>query len=97
MATRRDDLDAPAVPVANRLDAQYGNFKHVMSAAILAFDWLPGPHRDAFMARAGGQDVEIPPLTEIDTRKYLEQAMELARKLPEESEPGRRAKPSKSK
>jgi len=78
MGTRTDDLDEIAAPVAARLQAEYGNLKHVLSAAVLAFDWLLPDYQKVFLARAGGQEAEIPLPTEEKVRDHLSRILALS-------------------
>lgn len=97
MGTRQDDLEVVAIPVAKKLVQDYGEWKRIVSGAILAFDWMPPEYQKAFMARAGGAEVDLPTPSEEHLREYLKRAVALAQMLPSKSEPGRPAKPSKGK
>lgn len=57
------------VDVATRLTNRCGNFKHLISAAVLAYDWLPAEYRETFMAMAAGEKVDLPP--PVATRRTL--------------------------
>ena len=60
MPSRTDDLKPAAQAAAARLASRYGSLKHMLSAAVLAFEWLSPELREVFMARADGQEADLP-------------------------------------
>ncbi len=60
MSTRASDLKPTAQQAAEDLASRYGSLKHMLSAAVLAFDWLPPEMREVFMKQADGKEAPLP-------------------------------------
>jgi len=61
MATRIDDLEEFAKPVAAELVARSGNLKRILSAGVMALQDSSAETREYYMARAVGKEVERNP------------------------------------
>jgi hypothetical protein len=60
MSTRASDLKPTAQQAAEDLASRYGSLKHMLSAAVLAFDWLAPEVREVFMKRADDKEAPLP-------------------------------------
>ncbi|MFH0826098.1 MAG: hypothetical protein V2B18_25385 [Pseudomonadota bacterium] len=96
MGTRTEDLMPAATPVARRLVRRCGSLKHILSAAVMAFEGLPPDVREVFMERAAG---EPSPLiwTETQFRAWLERVVPACEEVPQDTAPVRTAKSAKAR
>ena len=69
MGTRTDTLTEIAKPVADRMAARCGSLKHMLSAAVLAFEQLGSDDRERYMAAAIGATYQT--REEVDLNKAL--------------------------
>jgi hypothetical protein len=93
MPTRTNDLTESAKPIADKLVAQYGVVKKVLSAGILALDDLMPEEREYYMAKAAGVDL---PISDDAFRRRVLRILEDSAKIPAKKKPVQRAKKSTS-
>ena len=60
MSTRIVDLKPAAHATGTKLYRSFGNLKQLLSAAVLAFDWLPDDQQKLFMRLAEGSEEPLP-------------------------------------
>lgn len=96
MATRTNDLTEFAKPIADELANRCGSLKRVLSAGVLALKDLKPEKREFYMAKAIGEEMELPQNPEEEFRKRVRQVLDELEVLPVKSKREKRAKSSKS-
>ena len=91
MATRIQDLELAAQPIARYLVERSGSIKRVMSAGVIALGQMTADERETFFAAAGGAPLPEKPL--VPMQKQLDEILQEVRRASLQRKPRiRRAK-----
>ena len=94
MATRIQDLEESAQPMAKFLVQRSGSLKRVLSAGVLVLGQMDSAERERYMAAAAGAETidqaPVPLRKEMD--RLLEELRQLVRQNKQPSQKARRAK-----
>jgi len=96
MAKRTNDLTEFAQPVAEALAARCGSLKRVLSAGVLALDALSPTQREYFMAKAIGQEMELPEMPDEEFQRKVLQVLQAARAISAKKQHVPKARSAKS-